>query len=200
MELFVSGLFNRGQENEFVELEAAAKCSLDGLMLLRYAYGKNGLPIQSETKVFLFPDINLRRGNLVRVFTFSHHSKKKEKDEKLGKTVFNFSWNLDRTIWEGKCVEANIFEPHCSMGMSPDDDLADTIRSNDVDEHAALMGEDSLKANLLMAALEGRFSVIGKDGKTAPVRVTDVPQKVKDAVEAKDLDKAYALLIAEGAR
>ncbi|MGN0310477.1 MAG: hypothetical protein ACI4C3_07850 [Bacteroides sp.] len=84
--------------------------------------------------------------------------------------------------------------------MSPDDALADSIRSNDVDEHAALMDEDSLKANLLMAALEGRFSVIGKDGKSASVRLTDVPQEVKDAVEAKDLDKAYALLIAESAR
>ena len=69
-----------------------------------------------------------------------------------------------------------------------------------MDEHAALMDEDSLNANLLMAALEGRFSVIGKDGKSAPIRLTDVPQEVKDAVEAKDLDKAYALLIAESAR
>ena len=44
------------------------------------------------------------------------------------------------------------------------------------------------------------FRVIGKDGKSAPVRLTDVPQEVKDAVEAKDMDKAYALLIAESAR
>lgn len=48
--------------------------------------------------------------------------------------------------------------------------------------------------------LAERFRVIGKDGKSAPVRLTDVPQEVKDAVEAKDMDKAYALLIAESAR
>ena len=37
-------------------------------------------------------------------------------------------------------------------------------------------------------------------GKTVPVEVSDVPQSVKDAVEAKDLDKAFALLLAESAR
>lgn len=35
MKVFISGLFNRGKENEYVELEAAAKCSLEGLMCLR---------------------------------------------------------------------------------------------------------------------------------------------------------------------
>lgn len=77
MKVFVSGFFNRGQQNEYVELEAASKCSLEGLMLMRYLYGKDYLPIQSETRVFLFPDINLRKGNLVRVYTFHHAGKKK---------------------------------------------------------------------------------------------------------------------------
>ena len=40
MEIYVSGFFNRGQQNEYVELEAASKCSLEGLMLMRYLYGK----------------------------------------------------------------------------------------------------------------------------------------------------------------
>ena len=40
MEIYVSGFFNRGQQNEYVELEAASKCSLEGLMLMRCLYGK----------------------------------------------------------------------------------------------------------------------------------------------------------------
>ena len=199
MKVFVSGFFNRGQQNEYVELEAAAKSSLEGLMLMRYLYGKDYLPIQSETRVFLFPDINLRKGNLVRVYTFHHAGKKKEKDETLGKTVYNFSWNLDRTIWEGKNVEAQIMESGNAMGLAPIDATSDPVRRTS-EHRAALLDSDSLFANLMLGAIDGRVNVITEDGKTVPVEVSDVPQSVKDAVEAKDLDKAFALLLAESAR
>ena len=155
MEIYVSGFFNRGQQNEYVELEAASKCSLEGIMLMHYHYGKDYLPVQGDTRVYHFPDINLRKGNLVRLYTFHHSGKKKEKDETLGKTVYNFSWNLDRI---------------------------------------------SFLANVMLGAIDGRVNVIDKDGKTIPVEVAGVPQKVKDAVKSKDLDKAFALLLAESAK
>ena len=199
MEIYVSGFFNSGQQNEYVELEAAAKCSLEGMMLMRYHYGKNYLPVQSDTRVFLFPDINLRKGNLVRIYTFHHSGKKKEKDETLGKTVYNFSWNLDCTIWEGKNVEAQIMESGNAMGLAPIDATSDSVRSTD-EHRAALLDSDSLFANLMLGALDGRVNVITEDGKTVPVEVKDVPQSVKDAVESKDLDKAFALLLAESAK
>ena len=199
MEIYVSGFFNRGQQNEYVELEAAAKCSLEGMMLMHYHYGKNYLPVQSDTRVFLFPYINLRKGNLVRVYTFHHGGKKKEKDETLGKTVYNFSWNLDRTIWEGKNVEAQIMESGNAVGLAPIDATSDSVRRTS-EHRAALLDSDSLFANLMLGALDDRVNVITEDGKTAPVEVTDVPQSVKDAVEAKDLDKAFALLLAESTR
>ena len=200
MNLFVSGLFNRGTENEFVELEAAAKCTLDEVMLFRYAYGKNDLPIQSETRVFAFPDLNLRKGNLVRVYTFNHKGKKKEMDEALGKRVYNFSWMLDRTIWEGTKVEAQLLAPRCSVGIAPNGPIADSIRVQNDENRSAFLNVDSLKANMLLAALDGRMGIIGKDGKSAPVKVTDVPERVKEALDAKDMEKAYALLIAECAK
>ena len=57
MEIYVSGFFNRGQQNEYVELEAAAKCSLECLMLMRYHYGKNYLPVQSDREYFSSPTL-----------------------------------------------------------------------------------------------------------------------------------------------
>ena len=199
MKVFVSGFFNRGQQNEYVELDAAAKSSLEGLMLMRYLYGKDYLPIQSETRVFLFPDINLRKGNLVRVYTFHHAGKKKEKDETLGKTVYNFSWNLDRTIWEGKNVEAQVMKLGNAMGLAPNDATSDSVRQSD-EHRAALLDSDSLFANLAIGAIDGRVNIIGEDGKAKPLEITGVPPKVKEAISEGDYYKAYTLMLAESAR
>lgn len=34
LNLRITGLYNRGQQDEYVELEAAARCDLEGLMLV----------------------------------------------------------------------------------------------------------------------------------------------------------------------
>ena len=199
MEIYVSGFYNRGQQNEYVELEAASKCSLEGLMLMRYLYGKDYLPIQSETRVFLFPNINLRKGNLVRVYTFHHSGKKKEKDETLGKTVYNFSWNLDCTIWEGTNVEAQIMESGNAMGLAPIDATSDSVRRTD-EHRTVLLDSDSLLANLAIGAMDGRVNIIGEDGQAKPLEITGVPAKVKKAISEGDYYKAYTLILAESAR
>ena len=199
MEIYVSGFYNRGQQNEYVELEAASKCSLEGLMLMRYLYGKDYLPIQSETRVFLFPDINLRKGNLVRVYTFHHSGKKKEKDETLGKTVYNFSWNLDRTIWEGKNVEAQVMEPSNAMDLAPNDATSDSVRRTD-EHRIVLLDSDSLLANLAIGAMDGRVNIISEDGQAKPLEITGVPAKVKKAISEGDYYKAYTLMLAESIR
>ena len=199
MEIYVSGFFNRGQQNEYVELEAAAKCSLEGMMLMHYHYGKNYLPVQSDTRVFLFPDINLRKGNLVRVYTFHHSGKKKEKDETLGKTVYNFSWNLDRTIWEGTNVEAQVMEPSNAMDLAPNDATSDSVRRTD-EHRTVLLDSDSLLANLAIGAMDGRVNIISEDGQAKPLEITGVPEKVKKAISEGDYYKAYTLILAESAR
>ena len=38
----ITGLYNRGQQDEYIELEAAGRCSLDGLMVLRYLNNPEG--------------------------------------------------------------------------------------------------------------------------------------------------------------
>ena len=86
-----------------------------------------------------------------------------------------------------------------AMGLAPIDATSDPVRRTS-EHRAALLDSDSLFANLMLGAIDGRVNVITEDGKTVPVEVSDVPQSVKDAVEAKDLDKAFALLLAESAR
>lgn len=199
MEIYVSGFYNRGQQNEYVELEAASKCSLEGLMLMRYLYGKDYLPIQSETRVFLFPDINLRKGNLVRVYTFHHSGKKKEKEESLAKTVYNFSWNIDSTIWEGKNVEAQVMEPGNAMGLAPNDATSDSVIRTD-EHRTVLLDSDSLLANLAIGAMDGRVNIIGEDSQAKPLEITGVPAKVKKAISEGDYYKAYTLMLAESTR
>ena len=52
----ITGLYNRGQQDEYIELEAAGRCSLDGLMVLRYLNNPEGFPIHAQTRVFDFPE------------------------------------------------------------------------------------------------------------------------------------------------
>lgn len=67
--LRITGLYNRGQQDEYVELEAAARCDLEGLMLVRYLYNAEGFPIYSQARLYEFPDTNLRKGNRVRLYS-----------------------------------------------------------------------------------------------------------------------------------
>lgn len=53
--LRITGLYNRGQQDEYVELEAAARCDLEGLMLVRYLYNAEGFPIYSQARLYEFP-------------------------------------------------------------------------------------------------------------------------------------------------
>ena len=106
---------------------------------------------------------------------------------------------LDRTIWEGKNVEPQVMKLGNAMGLAPNDATSDSVRITD-DHQAGMLDPDSLLANMMLGAIDGRVNVIGKDGEVVPVEATDVPQNVKDAVKSKDLDKAFALLLAESAK
>ena len=50
LNLRITGLYNRGQQDEYVELEAAARCDLEGLMLVRYLYNAK---VHDETLGFV---------------------------------------------------------------------------------------------------------------------------------------------------
>ena len=86
------------------------------------------------------------------------------------------------------------------VGIAPSDPMADSKRVHGDENRSAFLDTDALKANMLLAALDGRIQIIGENGKSAPIEVADVPERVKAALEAKDMDKAYALLLAECAK
>lgn len=52
LNLRITGLYNIGQQDEYVELEAAARCDLEGLMLVRYLYNAEGFPIYSQARLY----------------------------------------------------------------------------------------------------------------------------------------------------
>ena len=92
--LRITGLYNRGQQDEYVELEAAARCDLEGLMLVRYLYNAEGFPIYSQARLYEFPDTNLRKGNRVRLYSgFTKEKKVRTPDsyvEKYGTSFYSY--------------------------------------------------------------------------------------------------------------
>ena len=102
-------------------------------------------------------------------------------------------------MWEGTNVEAQVMDSGDSVGLAPYDSTSDSVRITD-DHQVGMLDPDSLLANMMLGAIDGRVNVIGKDGEVVPVEATDVPQNVKDAVKSKYLDKAFALLLAESAK
>ena len=97
-------------------------------------------------------------------------------------------------------MEAHLVEASCSVGIAPNDPMADSQRVHGDENRSTFLDSDALTANMLLAALDGRIKIIGENGKSAPIKVSDVPERVKEALEAKDMDKAYALLLAECAK
>lgn len=89
--LRITGLYNRGQQDEYVELEAAARCDLEGLC---------SYVISTMGKASLF--YNQARLN-------SGFTKEKKVRTPEGVT-YNFSWNLDTPIWDGNHIECYIMK------------------------------------------------------------------------------------------
>ena len=120
--LRITGLYNRGQQDEYVELEAAARCDLEGLMLVRYLYNAEGFPIYSQARLYEFPDTNLRKGNRVRLYSGFTKEKKVRTPEGV---TYNFSWTLDTPIWDGNHVECYIMSPDERICYAPCDPIED---------------------------------------------------------------------------
>lgn len=181
MQVFVIGLYNRGQQDEYVELEAAERCSLDGLMLFRYLNNEEGYAIQSQTRVFEFPETNLRKGNRVRVYTGFTKEKKVRTPEGI---TFNFSWNLDAPIWEGRHVAAHVVKYSESAGFMPDEPMADVISSHErgkLKESMPIFPEA-----ILQALMEGRFSVLGEGGVNHPLKITGLNEEEQRFFDNRD--------------
>ena len=154
--LRITGLYNRGQQDEYVELEAAARCDLEGLMLVRYLYNAEGFPIYSQVRLYEFPDTNLRKGNRVRLYSGFTKEKKVRTPEGV---TYNFSWNLDTPIWDGNHVECYIMSPDERIGYAPCDPIED--HESPAERGSFLPLEEEFGMSLAKAIVEGNADAFG---------------------------------------
>ena len=97
--LAIVGLYNRGQQDEYVEMEAASSCSLSRFTLIRRVENEEGYYDYSQIRLYEFPDTNVRKGNRIRLYTGFRKAKKERLPEGV---TYNFSWNLGAPIWVGR--------------------------------------------------------------------------------------------------
>ena len=97
--LAIVGLYNRGQQDEYVEMEAASSCSLSRFTLIRRVENEEGYYDYSQIRLYEFPDTNVRKGNRIRLYTGFRKAKKERLPEGV---TYNFSWNLEAPIWVGR--------------------------------------------------------------------------------------------------
>lgn len=167
--LRISGLYNRGQQDEYVELEAAARCDLEGLMLVRYLYNAEGFPIYSQARLYEFPDTNLRKGNRVRLYSGFTKEKKVRTPEGV---TYNFSWNLDTPIWDGNHVECYIMSPDERIGFAPCDPIED--HESPTERGTFLPLGEELGMSFARAIVEGNVQVHDETLGFVPLEVTGV--------------------------
>lgn len=178
----ITGLYNRGQQDEYIELEAAGRCSLDGLMVLRYLNNPEGFPIHAQTRVFDFPETNVRKGNRIRLYTGYSPVKKMNTPEGI---MYNFSWNSDAPIWDGANVSAEVMQCNKRLAFMPTEPITDLPSPEERDTFIPLSGENVLQS-LFQAAVEGRFNVIGEKGNVLPVRITGTPEEAQEFINKGD--------------
>ena len=183
LKVMVTGLFNRGQQDEYVELEAAARCSLEGLMLVRFVYNEEGFPIYSKARLYEFPDTNLRKGNRVRLYSGFTKEKKVRTPEGV---TYNFSWNLEAPIWDGTHVEAHVIETCDRHGICPTIPLSDMPSP---EERGTLSTfSEGLGKDMAKAMVEGRMQVIDPELGIVPVEITGIPEEEKVFFENGDFE------------
>ena len=181
--LRITGLYNRGQQDEYVELEAAARCDLEGLMLVRYLYNAEGFPIYSQARLYEFPDTNLRKGNRVRLYSGFTKEKKVRTPEGV---TYNFSWNLDTPIWDGNHVECYIMSPDERIGFAPCDPIED--HESPAERGTFLPLGEELGMSLAKAIVEGNVQVHDEALGFVPLKVTGVPEDEKVFFENGDFE------------
>ncbi len=183
LNLRITGLYNRGQQDEYVELEAAARCSLEGLMLVRYVFNEEGFPVYSQARLYEFPDTNLRKGNRVRLYTGFVKEKKVRTPEGV---TYNFSWNLEAPIWDGTHVECDIMSPDERIGFAPCDPIEDHPSPEERGTFIPL--SDDLRMSLARAIVEGNMKVHDEKLGFVPVEVTGIPEEEKVFFENGDFE------------
>lgn len=102
MKLKVINIRNAGEEKERLLIRVLEDCNLKGYMVVDNSYDDNGVISNVHRHIYVFPSIDVTKGNIVRLYT-----KKGDNsvfDANYGKekvTYYNFYWGFesDVTVW-----------------------------------------------------------------------------------------------------
>lgn len=105
MDLKVIGIRDAGTEKERLLLVVEKTCQLYGYMVMDNTYNDNGSLSNTHRHVFIFPDVAVEEGNIVRLYTrkgtvFSKKGTFGEKEV----LYHNFYWGMDEgcSVWNQK--------------------------------------------------------------------------------------------------
>lgn len=103
MDLKVIGIRNAGESSERLLIRVENDCNLRGYMVVDNTYDENGQLSNVDRHVYVFPSHEVKKGNIVRLYT--RRGIDKETDGTFGKTesvkYYNFYWGYDDgcTVW-----------------------------------------------------------------------------------------------------
>ena len=103
MDIELIGIRNAGESRERLLIRVVNDCNLRGYMVIDNTYDENGILSNVHRHVYVFPDYDVARGDIVRLYTCRGRDKSTEgtfgKTEKV--IYHNFYWGFDddSTVW-----------------------------------------------------------------------------------------------------
>ena len=182
--LAIVGLYNRGQQDEYVEMEAASSCSLSRFTLIRRVENEEGYYDYSQIRLYELPDTNVRKGNRIRLYTGFRKAKKERLPEGV---TYNFSWNLESPIWVGRRSCPELIEMGDSTTFIPDDPIGDV---KPIHERGTLepVTDQSLRHAFGKAIVEGRMGVQDEHLGFVPVEIVGAPAEAQPFLDKGDFE------------
>ena len=192
--LAIVGLYNRGQQDEYVEMEAASSCSLSRFVLIRRVENEEGYYDYSQIRLYEFPDTNVRKGNRIRLYTGFRKAKKERLPDGV---TYNFSWNLDTPIWVGSRSYPELMELGDSTAFIPDDPIGDVQPTH---ERGTLepITDQSFRQAFGKAIVEGRMNVHDEHLRFVPVEIVGAPAEAQPFLDNGDFEGLMNYLRQQG--
>lgn len=102
MDLKLINIRDAGQDRERVLIRVLKDCNLKGYMIVDNTYDENGQISNVNRHVFIFPDCDVSKGDIVRLYTKRGNNYSGEAN--YGRdivTYHNFFWGFDNgaTVW-----------------------------------------------------------------------------------------------------
>lgn len=96
MDVTITKTVNDSLNNEHILLKVLNSCNLNFYLLFDTTYDENGVYSNKQRHLFVFPNINVKAGDYVRVYT--KEGVRSEFKNKAGTTTYNVYWGLDHKI------------------------------------------------------------------------------------------------------